>query len=126
LDGARKRRDAAAEAERQAELEAVGSEAKAHNDQLTAELAAFDKKAAALADHAANITRLRHELGMLNQKLVAGDRSDLRQIDPIKQRARAEGRLIIDPLTNLQIQNHWPRRASIAAWSRASAQASAQ
>jgi hypothetical protein len=117
---------AAAESERQAALEKTGREAKALDERLRASLKAFDAKAGELADQAATITDLRARIARLNAALREGGRADLTAMDPMKSKARETGRYVNDPLAGLKIEGHWPRRATIAEWARAQAEAVAQ
>ena len=109
IEGARKRRDQAAEAESQAELEAVAKAAGKLNKTLRAELISFGKVAETLTTHAAAITELRAEILEKNNHLRACGRSDLVARDPIRDLPEALDRLVGDPLRNLHIEEFWPR-----------------
>ena len=99
---------AAQETERQAELEATGATARKLNKTLRDARADFEKGAAALADHAENITVLQHEIATLNAQLRKGNRADLIPVNPLSEQAKATGRLAVDPLANLAIPGLWP------------------
>ncbi len=108
LDGARKRRDEAAKAERMAELEAAAAGNRKRNATLASEQAAFEEAIAKVLKHAENMTVLRAEIRMVNTTLLEGNRADLVVIDPIKQQARDTGKQITDPLAGLVIPGRWP------------------
>ncbi len=110
ISGAERRRTEAAEAERMAEMVAVGNEAKKQTATLRKALAAFEETAAELAKDAENVTALRREIATLNAKLREGNRADLAARDPIKQQARDADRQITEPLAGLVIAGHWPQR----------------
>ena len=113
LTGAKRRRDQAAEAERQAKMETIGADAEKQTATLRKALAEFEETAAALARCAENVTVMRSNVATLNAELSKGNRADLIPRKPISQQAQSTGQLTagqlsVDPLTNLTIWGHWP------------------
>jgi len=109
MEGARTRRDAAAEAEAQAELEAVASDARKLNVKLRAQLIDFGKVAETLASHAEKIKGLREQITVANIRVRTCGRSDLVISDPWKELPEIVGRVVGDPMRNLHIEEFWPR-----------------
>ena len=108
MEGARKRREAAIEAEATAALEAVAAKAGKLTKTLRAGLISFEKSAEELAGHAETVTSLRREIALHNTTLREANRADLAATDPIKQQARDADRQITEPLAGLVIAGHWP------------------
>jgi len=108
LEGARKRRDAAIEAERQTGLEKIGKAASKLNGELRKRLVNFATSAQELATHADAIERLRREIASLNSALRDGERADLVARDPVHEAVEAAGRQVRDPLSNLNVAESYP------------------
>ena len=111
LEGARKRREMAIEAEAQAELEATGATARKLNKTLRAELVAFGKVAETLATHAETIKGLRAEILTANNAVREGGRGDLVQHDPVRGLVELAERQVVDSAKGLVIPEFWPHRA---------------
>ena len=111
LEGARKRRESAVEAERMAELEALGQKARKMNAKLRVRLIDFARVAEELADHAGEIRALRAEILTANNAVREGGRSDLVQHDPVRGLVELVGRQVADSAKGLVIPEYWPRRA---------------
>ena len=109
MEGARKRREAAIEAEATAALEAIGKAAQKLTGKLLAELISFGKVAEALSDHAKAITSLRREIAGRNTELRTAGRGDLAVDDPIRSLPEIVGRQVHDPVKALVIPEFWPR-----------------
>ena len=111
LSGAEKRREQAAEAERQAELEALANDARKLNKTLRARLIAFGENAETLAALAETIKTLRAEINTANNTARAAGRADLAIDDPVRDLVEIVGRQVADPLGNLNIAEFYPHRA---------------
>ena len=110
LEGARKRRETAIEAERMAELEATAAAARKLNTKLRARLIDFGKVAEELAGHAETIKGLCVEITAINTRVRTCGRADLAVPDPFRALAAVVERQVADPVTGLVIPEFWPRR----------------
>ena len=111
MEGARKRREAAIEAEATAALEAIGKAAQKLTGKLLAELISFGKVAETLTGHAETVTSLRREIAGLNTELRTAGRGDLAVADPITSLPEIAGRQVADSAKGLVIPEFWPHRA---------------
>ena len=111
MEGARKRREQAAEAEAQAELEAVADKARKLNKTLRARLIDFGKVAEELAGHAETIKGLREQIAATNSRVRVCGRADLVARDPFNALAEVVERQVTDPVKGLNIPEFYPRRA---------------
>ena len=115
IDGARKRRDQAAEAEAMAELEAVADGAKKLKVKLRAELIAFGTVAETLAGHASKITVMREEISRANKAVLKAGHSEIQVRDPLYDLGKKLGHRVPDPMRGLTIAGFWPSDGKPAA-----------
>ncbi len=108
MEGAKRRRDEAAEAERMAELEKVADGGQKLKTKLNAELIEFHKLASALAIHAGEITKLREDIASANKTTFRAGRGDLKVKDPVYDLGKRLERRVHDPLRGMLIQGYWP------------------
>ncbi len=115
MEGARKRRDAAIEAEARAEFEVVADGAVKLKKALLAQLIAFHKTASELAIHAGEITALREAISRANKVVLRAGHADLQTRDPLYDLGKKLGRRVPDPLRGMQIAGFWPSDGNASA-----------